>query len=293
MSLTTTGAAAKGVTEQHDDNNDTDVDVSANYASVRHRIDTACESAGRSPSDVVLVAVSKTKPIELLHELYHNPAIQCRVFGENYAQELMQKAALLPNDVSWHFIGTLQSNKAAPLLKAVLPVCRSLTIETVSTMKLATKLNNIMKELQDDNNNNNSDNADTTAAATAAATPTIPPTLDIFVQVNTSGEGSKGGVDPEHVAQLCRDILEQCDRLHLKGLMTIGAVGDESCFDVLAQCRERVLVDALDRDTSSSSSLALSMGMSGDFETAIAMGATHVRIGSTIFGNREYPTPKE
>eukprot|EP00547_Thalassionema_nitzschioides_P009729 CAMPEP_0194225798 /NCGR_PEP_ID=MMETSP0156-20130528/40385_1 /TAXON_ID=33649 /ORGANISM="Thalassionema nitzschioides, Strain L26-B" /LENGTH=240 /DNA_ID=CAMNT_0038957895 /DNA_START=184 /DNA_END=906 /DNA_ORIENTATION=- len=229
--------------------------IESNLESVRSRVQSACEASGRSPDGVYLVAVSKTKPLDMLKGAYDNNQ---RAFGENYVQELISKAQDMPADVEWHFIGTLQSNKASSLVKSVLPKASSLTIETVTSMKLANKLNNAMKDFEDEN-------------------------LEIFVQVNTSGEESKGGAAPEDVMSLCQNITNSCTKLHLKGLMTIGAVGDLTCFDELAKCRDEV-ASALDR-----SDLCLSMGMSGDFEEAIARGATHVRVGSTIFGTREYP----
>jgi pyridoxal phosphate enzyme (YggS family) len=111
--------------------------------------------------------------------------------------------------------------------------------------------------------------------------------LNIFVQVNTSAEESKGGVEPDQVVALCREIVETCPNLHLQGLMTIGAVGNVGCFDVLVQCRNDV-ADALQLPHD----LGLSMGMSGDFRQAILKGATHVRVGSTIFGERDYSNTK-
>lgn len=229
--------------------------IESNLESVRSRVQSACEASGRSLDEVYLVAVSKTKPLNLLKEAYDNNQ---RIFGENYVQELISKAQDMPNDVEWHFIGTLQSNKASSLVKSVVPKASSLTIETVTSTKLANKLNNAMQDFEDEN-------------------------LEIFVQVNTSREESKGGVAPEDVLTLCQHISNSCPKLHLKGLMTIGAIGDLKCFDTLVKCRDEV-APALDR-----TDLFLSMGMSGDFEEAIARGATHVRVGSTIFGAREYP----
>ena len=222
------------------------IDIATNLADVQSQVD----QAARGP--VRLVAVSKTKPIELLQQAYD---AGCRVFGENYAQELVEKVPQLPSDVQWHFIGGLQSNKCNMLIGAMDTVDR-LVIETVDKIKLANKLNNAVPEGQ---------------------------TLKIFVQVNTSGEDSKSGVEPgEPCVELCREIAESCPRLHLLGLMTIGAVGDASCFTTLVDCRTQV-AEALGRDD-----LELSMGMSGDFVEAIAAGATNVRVGSTIFGARDY-----
>lgn len=235
------------------------IDVAANLKYVHNKIAAQCETSNRSVDEVRLVAVSKTKPLELLKEAYE---ANNRIFGENYIQELVEKAAEMPNDVEWHFIGALQSNKANLLVKSVVPVSAKLTVETVSSMKVANKLNNAMNSLEDD----------------------VPKEkkLHVFIQVNTSGEDSKSGIEPSEVVALCKDITEQCDRLELQGLMTIGAPGDLGCFDTLSACRDQVTSElGLEQ-------LELSMGMSGDFEAAIERGATNVRVGSTVFGARDY-----
>lgn len=234
-------------------------DIALNLRDVRKRVEVAAESV--SQPSVQLVAVSKTKPVEQLMEAYNQGQ---RFFGENYVQELIEKVSQMPPDVHWHFIGTLQSNKVNGLIKSVFPnKAASLTVQTVATLKLATKLNAAMQEYEHH-------------------------TLPIFVQVNTSGELSKGGVEPNEVVTLCQQIVSSCDKLHLQGLMTIGAEGDVSCFDRLVQCRDEVLAAAASSSDLLLKVQALSMGMSGDFEVAIEKGATHVRIGSTIFGPRDY-----
>jgi PLP dependent protein len=240
----------------------TTVDISLNLQDVRNRIQAAMEKS-TNDNAVQLVAVSKTKPVELLMAAYDQGQ---RVFGENYAQELMDKAQLMPQDVHWHYIGTLQSNKVNGLVKSVITKAASLTVETVSSLKVAKKLNSAMETICDEDPNLGKD------------------TLSIFVQVNTSGEDSKSGIEPSDVVSFCREIKSTCDKLQLKGLMTIGAEGDVSCFDCLVQCQNEVS-DALGIPLEE---LELSMGMSGDFEEAIAKGATNVRIGSTIFGARDY-----
>jgi pyridoxal phosphate enzyme (YggS family) len=172
----------------------------------------------------------------------------------------------MPDDVSWHFIGPLQTNKANPLVKAV-GLNKLACIETVSSLKLAAKLNRTVETLNEDTDNKNK--------------------LGIYIQVNTSGEESKSGVSPgEELIELVSKISAGCTWLSIDGLMTIGAPGDDSCFDLLRQCRDEVAI-ILDRDPND---LELSMGMSGDFEVAIAKGATSVRVGSTIFGERDYST---
>jgi pyridoxal phosphate enzyme (YggS family) len=228
--------------------------VASNLADVQQRIRLTCENFGRSPDSVRLVAVSKTKPSSLIVEAYETGH---RTFGENYVQELCDKAEELPTDISWHMIGPIQSNKASLLVKTVMAKS-TLTVETVATLKLAKKLDNAMAEYPDK-------------------------LLNIYIQVNTSGEDTKSGVERDEVVTLCRDILQQCPRLRIQGLMTIGAPGDRSCFDTLRQCREEVRAAGLPLGP-----LELSMGMSDDFEVAIEKGATNVRIGSTIFGARDY-----
>ena len=176
----------------------------------------------------------------------------------------MSKSSELPDDVRWHFIGPLQSNKAAPLVKTV-GLNKLACVETVSTLKLASKLNRAAGAWNEEAGEEKK--------------------LGIYIQVNTSGEESKSGVSPgSEVVDLIKQIVDECPLLSIDGLMTIGSPGDFSCFDTLVQCREEAAA-ALNKDPNE---LELSMGMSGDFEIAIAKGATNVRVGSTIFGNRDY-----
>lgn len=236
-----------------------EVDVGRHLEEVQEKIVQACENAGRDKNEVRLVAVSKTKPLALVRQAYESGQ---RVFGENYAQELVEKAAEMgESDIQWHFIGGLQSNKASMLVKGVVPHGK-LVVETVSTMKVAKKLDNAMSDFDGK--------------------------LGIFVQVNTSGEDSKSGVQPQEAVELCQQIVKECERIHLMGVMTIGASGDTGCLDCLVKCRDDV-AKALDM---SPKDLEVSMGMSGDFETAIQKGSTNVRVGSTIFGARDYSNKK-
>eukprot|EP00560_Eucampia_antarctica_P006544 CAMPEP_0197826756 /NCGR_PEP_ID=MMETSP1437-20131217/3665_1 /TAXON_ID=49252 ORGANISM="Eucampia antarctica, Strain CCMP1452" /NCGR_SAMPLE_ID=MMETSP1437 /ASSEMBLY_ACC=CAM_ASM_001096 /LENGTH=253 /DNA_ID=CAMNT_0043427331 /DNA_START=162 /DNA_END=923 /DNA_ORIENTATION=- len=237
------------------------VDIESNLAHVRSKITEFETKYNRSENSVRLVAVSKTKPIELLMKAYESGQ---RRFGENYAQELMGKATEMPSDVEWHFIGPLQSNKAAPLVKKV-GLDKLKCIETVSTMKLATKLDRAVETLWVDS-------------------PGIK--LGIYLQVNTSGEESKSGLNnAAEACALAKEIATECPHLEIQGLMTIGAPKDFTCFDKLVEYRTQVATTVLDVDPQT---LELSMGMSGDYEEAIARGTTSVRVGSTIFGNREY-----
>jgi pyridoxal phosphate enzyme (YggS family) len=227
------------------------MDIGGALSTVCRRIESL-----KARQHVRLVAVSKTKSVEDILEAYRWGQ---RHFGENYVQELCEKAPMLPRDIQWHFIGHLQTNKVKQLLHGT---GDSLAfIESVDSAKLASKINAVVEGIER----------------------TRP--LQVMIQVNSSGELSKSGVAPEDSVDLARHIVEECPHLALSGIMTIGKLTDEpndECFDVLVQCREQV-AKALGRDAEE---LELSMGMSGDFELAISKGSTNVRVGSTIFGAR-------
>ena len=257
------------ILEMSTDSAEATVDVAANLDFVRRQLESTAKESGRDPTTIRLVAVSKTKPLDLVKDAYEHGQ---RVFGENYVQELVEKSKTLGedadnkySDIEWHFIGALQSNKANQLVKSVVPFGK-LTVETVSSLKLAKKLNNAM--------------ADDTVQGSVEGSKK----LDVFVQVNTSGEESKSGVSPTEVAELCQQISQECDYLAVRGVMTIGAPGDVGCLDKLVSCRG----EAADALGVSEDLLDLSMGMSGDYEVAIQKGSTNVRVGSTIFGARDY-----
>ncbi|KAL4180894.1 hypothetical protein AMTRI_Chr12g268390 [Amborella trichopoda] len=212
--------------------------------SVISRVQIAAERSGRTSDQLRLVAVSKTKPVELIRQVYDAGH---RSFGENYVQELVDKAPQLPGDIEWHFIGHLQSNKAKTLLANYLD----------------------------------------RAVAGVGRKP-----LKILLQVNTSGEESKSGVEPSGCVELAKHVKLGCPNLEFSGLMTIGMLDYSSKpenFKALVECRNEVC-KALGI---AEAQCELSMGMSGDFEQAIEMGSTNVRIGSTIFGAREYPKKEE
>ncbi|KAM3506478.1 hypothetical protein MY10362_002344 [Beauveria mimosiformis] len=235
-------------------------------SSVQQRI--AALNAGRN---VRLVAVSKLKPVNDILALHEAPTHHAH-FGENYAQELSQKAELLPRTVQWHFIGGLQSGHCKSLARIPNLFC----VSSVDTPKKARLLDAARAALRD---------ADPAAAAA------VPP-LGVHVQVNTSGEDAKSGCAPgDETVALCREIAEHCDSLKLLGLMTIGAIARSKATttenrneDFVALKEQRRLVaEALGVEPES---LELSMGMSEDFEGAIAEGSGEVRVGSTIFGQR-------
>jgi len=205
---------------------------------------------------VRLVAVSKVKPVEDLMEAYDAGQ---RHFGENYVQEVCEKVPRMPADVQWHFIGHLQGNKVSQLLQG----CPSLAcLETIDSEKLARAVNKEWLKLDQGRK------------------------LRIMIQVNSSGEESKNGVDGKDVAGLSKVIATECEGLQLAGLMTIGAPDYSGCrtedFEKMHRCR-RECAEVLGVAVSE---LELSMGMSSDYETAIKEGSTSVRVGSSIFGAR-------
>eukprot|EP00760_Papus_ankaliazontas_P031494 PhM_4_TR5309/c0_g1_i1/m.58046/K06997/yggS, PROSC; PLP dependent protein len=231
-------------------------DIAANINSIK----AAIQEKTTATSPVTLVAVSKTKPVEMLLAAYHNAGQ--RHFGENYVQEIVSKAPLMPSDVVWHFIGHLQSNKAKELLEGVPNLS---VVETVDTVKLATVLNKQCAKVRSSD---------------------VPP-LSVYIQVNTSGEESKSGTTPgPPTLQLASFIAKECPTLRLKGLMTIGMPDYTSRpenFACLLKCRDEVAAEIGLADVCQ---LELSMGMSGDYLAAVEMGSTSVRVGSAIFGAR-------
>ena len=242
--------------------------VKENLAGILARVTAAhggAELGVRAVSLPRLVAVSKTKPKEMLVEAYQAGQ---RDFGENYVQELVEKSQdqeMLTKcpEIRWHFIGNCQTNKVKTLLS-----CPNLAvIETVTSSKLATKINNQLSGTER--------------------------TVGVFVQVNTSGEQNKNGLEPDSVLDTVQHIREKCPKLRFSGLMTIGNLGNslsavqdggnpdfQSLRDVRREVSQQLNVPE--------SEIELSMGMSNDFEEAIKCGSTNVRVGSSIFGARDY-----
>ncbi|GET88833.1 hypothetical protein, conserved [Leishmania tarentolae] len=228
--------------------------LALNYKAV---CDTVAQESGNRR--VTLVAVSKTKSPACLFNLYN---LGQRVFGENYVQEVCEKARELPDDTVWHFIGHLQSNKVKELLEGV-PNLR--VIQTIDSENLASKVNEGCRRYRGG----------------------LP--LEVYIQVNTSGEDTKSGTEPgEATVTLAKFIADECPLLQLKGLMTIGMPDYTSRpenFECLTKCR----ADVAQAVGMTPEDLELSMGMSGDYVNAIRMGSTTVRVGSSIFGQRYYP----
>lgn len=228
--------------------------------------------------------MSKLKPANDILALHREPASQLH-FGENYAQELGQKAELLPRSIRWHFIGGLQSTHCKTLAK----IPNLFAVSSVDSAKKAQLLNKARGEL--------------IAASSSSDDPAQGPIprLNVHVQVNTSGEESKSGVAPgADVVALSRLVLAECQHLNLLGFMTIGAIArsvattpenENEDFVRLREQRDLVSAELADLlaargDGGEAQPLELSMGMSEDFEGAIALGSGEVRVGSTIFGTR-------
>lgn len=248
----------------------------ANLTAVSARVTAAAAHSPTPAKPVRLVAVSKLKPASDVLALHQPPASQLH-FGENYIQELLEKSRLLPNSIKWHFIGGLQSNKCVMLARDV----RGLwAVESVDTEKKATLLDKGWGERKPENTNLHAGDSEDDK-------------LRIYVQVNTSGEENKAGIEPTAAPALARFIKEKCPRLKLHGVMTIGAIArskettpenENEDFVCLRETRDRIVADL--GLTGSEAELELSMGMSSDFEGAIALGSDQVRVGTTIFGDR-------
>jgi pyridoxal phosphate enzyme (YggS family) len=227
----------------------TPIDLARNISEVQLRIQSAAAAAGRLQSAVTLLAVSKTKPSEAVRLAYEQGLTE---FGENYAQEMAEKAhALRDLPICWHFIGPIQSNKTKLIAEI------SDWVHSVDRIKIARRL--------------------------GEQRPPARGPLNILVQVNISGERSKSGVAPEVLPEFVHDIKEM-PGLSLRGLMAIPAPPLRSTDPRLPFKRLRTLLESLSETAPGIDTL--SMGMSADLEDAIAEGATHVRVGTDIFGAR-------
>lgn len=227
--------------------------IQAHLDQVHARIRQAALDCGRDPAGIRLVAVSKTRPAEDIAAAY---VCGQRAFGENYLQEAEDKiAALSELDIEWHYIGQIQSNKTRPIAELFD------WVHGLASAKHARRLND--------------------------QRPGESPPLQVCLQVNLSGEASKGGVSEDEATALARAVAE-LPRLQLRGLMTLPAPSEDpaeqrAVFARLAALKDRINAEAgLQMDS-------LSMGMSGDLEAAICAGATLVRIGTAVFGPRNYP----
>ena len=224
-----------------------------NFEEVEARIEAACRRSGRDRREVTLIAVSKTKPQEMIREIYD---LGHRDFGENKVQELTAKYEVLPEDIRWHLIGHLQTNKVKYIVDKV---C---LIHSVDSLKLA----------------------QTISREAVKHGCTVP----VLIEVNVAGEESKFGVAPGETEMLVRQIAE-LPAVSVRGLMTIAPnVSDaEENRPVFRKLKE-LSVDIGAKNINNVTMSVLSMGMTGDYEVAVEEGATMVRVGTGIFGQRSY-----
>ena len=229
--------------------------IRENLDTVEKNIDAACNRSGRAREDVTLIAVSKTKPVEMLKEAYDSG---CRDFGENKVQELVEKYDQLPDDIRWHMIGHLQRNKVKYIVDKVY------MIHSVDSLRLAEE---ISKEAVKKN-----------------------VTVSILVEVNVAGEESKFGTTTEETVSLVENIAKLPNIL-VKGLMTIAPYVENSEENRLYFAKlKQIYVDIIHKNIDNVFMEELSMGMTGDYEVAIEEGATYIRVGTGIFGERQYTT---
>ncbi len=222
-----------------------------NLNQIETRVSAACNLGKRAQDEVLLIAVSKTKPIELLEEAYQ---YGIRDFGENRVQELSEKAQVLPDDIRWHMIGHLQKNKVKQAVRY------AYMIHSVDSYELALTISNEAVKQEK--------------------------TVSVLLEVNMAGEESKFGYPP---AQVVEDVIRiaALPNLRIQGLMTIAPYTETPESNrIYFQQMKQLSVDIRNKNIDNVSMNVLSMGMSGDFEIAIEEGATMVRVGTSIFGKR-------
>lgn len=227
--------------------------IEKNLRQVEDNIRAACARSKRKPEDVTLIAVSKTKPAEMIETLF---AAGKREFGENKAQELKEKYECLPDGIEWHFIGHLQTNK----VKYV--VGRAAWIHSIDSLHLAEAVSRECAKKGCD--------------------------ISILVEVNVAGEDSKFGIKPEETENLIREIAK-LPHIHVRGLMTIAPfVENPEENRWIFRNLHKLSVDISSKNIDNIDMNVLSMGMTNDYEVAVEEGATHVRVGTGIFGERNY-----
>ena len=227
--------------------------ISENLKQVRENIVRACEKAGRDPAEVTLIAVSKTKPVSMLKEAY-DEGVRC--FGENKVQEIQEKFGLMPSDVKWHMIGHLQRNKVRYLMD------KACLIHSVDSVRLAQE---ISKE-----------------AEKAGIV------MPVLIEVNVAQEETKYGISVAEVLPLLMEIKD-LPGISVQGLMTIAPyVDDPEDNRQIFRALKKLSVDIRDKNVNNINMNILSMGMTGDYTVAVEEGATMVRVGTGIFGERDY-----
>lgn len=227
--------------------------IKENIIFVENQIKAALTDAGRNIDETTLIAVSKTKPIPMLEEAY---SYGIRDFGENKVQELCEKYDKLPKDIRWHLIGHLQRNKVKQVID------KAFLIHSVDSLRLAQE---IQKEAEKKDLH-----------------------VNILIEVNVAMEDTKFGITCEEAEELIQEIAA-FPNVHIKGLMTIApytkhAVDNLCYFKKLKQ----LSVDIDEKNIDNVCMDVLSMGMTGDYEEAIKAGSTYVRVGTGIFGERDY-----
>lgn len=229
--------------------------IAENINHVKKNILSACQRAGRDPGDVTLIAVSKTKPLPMLEEVYR---CGCRHFGENKVQELVNKYEQLPKDIKWHMIGHLQRNKVKYIID------KAYLIHGVDSLKLAEEISKeaLKKDV----------------------------TAHILVEVNIAGEETKFGIPKDEAVSLVEKI-SALPSVQVEGLMIIAPYVENpeknrQYFVGLKQ----LSVDIREKNIDNVNMNVLSMGMTGDYMVAVEEGATYVRVGTGIFGERHYET---
>ena len=227
--------------------------IQENIKTVESIITAECQKAGRNPDEVTLIAVSKTKPVELIKEAYE---YGCRDFGENKVQELLDKYEVMPKDIRWHMIGHLQRNKVKYIVDKVY------LIHSVDSLRLAEEISKeaVKKKV----------------------------CVNILIEVNVANEETKFGTTCEEAKQLVQDIAK-LPNICVKGLMTIApfvenAEKNRPIFSKLKKLAVDIIRENIDNITMEK----LSMGMTGDYMVAVSEGATYVRVGTGIFGVRQY-----
>ena len=223
------------------------------YNEVKKHVEEACKRVGRDPREVTVIAVSKTKPVEMIEEAMEAGA---RVFGENKVQELCDKYEQLPKDLHWHLIGHLQRNKVKYI------VDKAELIHSVDSLKLAEE---ISKEALKKNVE-----------------------VNILIEVNVAEEESKFGVSVEETPVLVEEIAK-LPGIHIQGLMTIAPyTTDPEENRPVFRTLKKLAVDIKKKNIDNVCMDVLSMGMTGDYQVAVEEGATLVRVGTGIFGERNY-----
>lgn len=227
--------------------------VCENYRAVEEKVINACKRAGRNREEVTLIAVSKTKPVSMLEELLPLGVLD---FGENKVQELTAKEEVLPKDIRWHMIGHLQRNKVKYVID------KACMIHSVDSLRLARE---ISKE----------------AVKHGLVMP-------VLIEVNVASEESKFGVSVGETPALVEEV-SKLPGIQINGLMTIAPYVEdpEENREIFRNLR-KLSVDIREKNFDNVTMSVLSMGMTGDYEVAIEEGATHVRVGTGIFGERNY-----